>query len=273
MTSNPLDSRRIGIIGAGAMGGALCRGMVKSEAVKPDQIMVYDPIGEKCRELQESLKVHTASDIGNLISTCEILILAVKPHLAVPVLEELSDFLSKKKLIISIAAGVKIESLEKAASNQLPVIRAMPNTPAQISKGACAYCRGSHARDEHAEVARAVFETVGIAVEVDEKLMDAVTGLSGSGPAYIFLVIEALTDGGVKAGLPRDVSLQLAAQTVLGAAQMVMELNLHPAVLKDRVTTPGGTTITGLSVLEETGLRSAFIKAVEAATRRAAELG
>lgn len=272
--SNPLENRRIGIIGAGEMGSALCRGMVESGEVNPKQILVTDPVNDKPRRLESSLGVQSVTTNAGLVKESDLILLAVKPHLAVPVLQKLGSWPDTGKLLISIAAGISSHRLEDAVKPyEVPVIRAMPNTPAQVRAGACAISRGRYAQDEHAELARAIFETVGVAVEVEERLMDAVTGLSGSGPAYVFLVIEALTDGGVKAGLPRDVSLKLAAQTVLGAARMVIELNLHPAALKDRVTTPGGTTITGLSVLEEAGARSAFIKAVEAGTRRSSELG
>jgi pyrroline-5-carboxylate reductase len=179
----------------------------------------------------------------------------------------------KPRLVISIAAGITLAALEDAAGVQDRVIRAMPNTPALVGKGAAGFCLGTRATREDAAVAKHLLGSTGLAVEVPERLMNAVTGLSGSGPAYIYLVIEALADGGVRMGIPRADAIQLAAQTVLGAAAMVMETGQHPAVLKDMVTSPGGTTIAGLAELERNGLRSALIEAVTAATRRADELG
>jgi pyrroline-5-carboxylate reductase len=174
--------------------------------------------------------------------------------------------------VVSIAAGVPVFEIEAVLPHS-PVIRVMPNTPVQVGAGAVAFCRGTRATDEHAALVRQVFEAGGICVEVTEAQLDAVTGLSGSGPAYACLIIEALADGGVRMGLPRAVAQQLAAQTLLGTAKLVMESGEHPGVLKDRVATPGGTTIAGLAALEEAGVRSALIKAVEAASRRSAELG
>ncbi|MBC8125803.1 MAG: pyrroline-5-carboxylate reductase, partial [Gloeobacteraceae cyanobacterium ES-bin-144] len=179
----------------------------------------------------------------------------------------------KPVLVISIAAGITVAALETAAASQIRVIRAMPNTPALVGKGAAGYCIGTRATAEDAETARVILGSVGLAVAVPERLMDAVTGLSGSGPAYIYLVIEAMADGGVRQGLPREDALRLAAQTVLGAAAMVLETGKHPAVLKDMVTSPGGTTIAGLAELERRGLRAALIEAVVAASQRATELG
>jgi pyrroline-5-carboxylate reductase len=179
----------------------------------------------------------------------------------------------KSVLVISIAAGITLSALEATASEQFRLIRAMPNTPALIGKGAAGYCLGSNATGDDAKTARCLLEAVGLAVEVPERLMDAVTGLSGSGPAYVYLMIEALADGGVCAGLPRADALRLATQTVIGAACMVQETGEHPAILKDMVTSPGGTTIAGLAALERHGVRSALIEAVGAASRRATELG
>jgi pyrroline-5-carboxylate reductase len=177
------------------------------------------------------------------------------------------------RLVISIAAGLTLAALEDSAAENFRIIRAMPNTPALVGQGAAAYCLGTRATAEDSQIAKSLLGAVGIAIEVPERLMDAVTGLSGSGPAYIYLVIEALADGGVRAGIPRVDALRLAAQTVLGAASMVVETGDHPAVLKDMVTSPGGTTIAGLAVLERHGVRSALIEAVSAATQRATELG
>jgi pyrroline-5-carboxylate reductase len=202
-----------------------------------------------------------------------VLVLAVKPGVVPAVLDELSGAVTANQLVLSLAAGVTVAQLEERLPQGTPVIRVMPNTAAQVGEGAAAFCRGTHAGPEDAALAQEVLSAGGRCVEVTEPQMDAVTGLSGSGPAYVCLIIEALADGGVRMGLPRDVALTLAAQTVLGAAKLVRDTGDHPAVWKDRVATPGGTTIAGLAALEEAGVRSGLIKAVEAATRRSAELG
>jgi pyrroline-5-carboxylate reductase len=272
-----LREKRIGIIGAGAMGGALCRGLVSSQAALPNRILVSDPHTEQAQTLQRSLGVKVADSNLQVAKYTDIIILAVKPHTVTPVLDEIAEALHRDggkplPLLISIAAGVRLETIEAHLNVPLPVVRAMPNTPAQVGLGACAYCRGPHADDEHTAQAAQIFNSVGTAIEVPETMMDAVTALSGSGPAYIYLLIEALVDGGVKVGLPRSVAQQLAAQTVLGAAKMVIETGMHPAQLRDMVTTPGGSTITALAALEHSGLRAALIDAVERAAIRSREL-
>ena len=272
-----LQNKKIAIIGAGAMGSALCRGLVHGNAASPDLIFVSDPHIGHVEALQSTLGVQNALDNRGAARCADILVLAVKPYNVAPVLEEIGDALQRDTgtdlpLLISIAAGCPLAKLEAMCQTPVPVIRAMPNTPAQVGKGACAFCRGTHALDEHARQAEQVFRSVGTALEVPESLMDAVTALSGSGPAYIYLMIEALVDGGVKVGLPREIAHQLAAQTVLGAAQMVIETGLHPAQLKDMVTTPAGTTIEALAALEKSGLRAALIDAVVRATARSREL-
>ncbi|HZO90624.1 MAG TPA: pyrroline-5-carboxylate reductase [Chthonomonadaceae bacterium] len=272
-----LRDKRIGIIGAGAMGGALCRGIVHEGAAPANRILVSDPHAAHVQKLQQTLGVKVAESNSQVAKYTDIIILAVKPYMVATVLDEIRDALKRDEgkplpLIISIAAGIHIDKLEAHLNAPLPVVRAMPNTPAQVGKGACAYCRGTHADDAHTAQAAAIFEAVGIAVEVPESWMDAVTALSGSGPAYVYLMIEALVDGGVKVGLPREVAHQLAAQTVLGAAQMVIETGMHPAQLRDMVTTPAGSTIVALAALEHSGLRAALIDAVERATARSREL-
>src|SRR5581483_12359307 len=262
-----LRDKRIGIIGAGAMGSALCRGIVHAGAAPANRILVSDPHTAHVQKLQETLGVKVAESNSQVAKYTDIIILAVKPYMVATVLDEIRDALKRDEgkplpLIISIAAGIHIDKLEAHLNAPLPVVRAMPNTPAQVGKGACAYCRGTHADDAHTAQAAAIFEAVGIAVEVPESWMDAVTALSGSGPAYVYLMIEALVDGGVKVGLPREVAHQLAAQTVLGAAQMVIETGMHPAQLRDMVTTPAGSTIVALAALEHSGLRAALIDAV-----------
>lgn len=272
-----LRDKRIGIVGAGAMGSALCRGLVHEGAASANRIIVSDLHPAHVQALQQSLNVKVAADNNQVAKYTDIIVLAVKPYTVTAVLEEIAESLKRDEgkplpLLISIAAGIRIETLESLLPAPLPVIRAMPNTPAQVGMGACAYCRGTHADDEHLKQAAAIFNAVGTALEVPETMMDAVTALSGSGPAYVYLMIEALVDGGVKVGLPRDVAHQLAAQTVLGAAQMVIETKMHPAQLRDMVTTPAGTTIAAIAALEHSGLRAALIDAVERATARAREL-
>ncbi len=279
--SSSLGENRIAIIGVGAMGGALCRGLVHSRIVAANQIIVSDPHAPHVQELARSLGVVAAEDNLHAARNAEIVVLAVKPYNIAPVVTEIAEGLVRNghaPLLISIAAGVptsRIEALLETlpVSPPTPVIRAMPNTPAQVGKGACAYCKGTLAGAEHMAQAGDIFRSFGIAVEVPEELMDAVTALSGSGPAYIYLMIEALIDGGVRAGLPRDIASQLASQTVLGAAQMVIETGKHPAQLRDMVTTPAGTTIEAIASLEHSGLRAALIDAIAKAAARSREMG
>ncbi len=263
----------LGVIGCGKMGTALVGGAIRSGAVAAANVIGVDPY--------QGARDHFANTTGARVSTeisalaeCGVILLCTKPLDVRSALNEVSQSSAGSPLlVISIAAGITISALELAAAGHIRVIRAMPNTPALVGKGAAAFCLGSQATAEDAETARLLLEAVGLAVAVPERLMDVVTGLSGSGPAYVYLMIEALADGGVSAGLPRADALRLAAQTVLGAAAMVLETGEHPAVLKDMVTSPGGTTIAGLAELERRGLRSALIEAVGAATRRAVELG
>jgi len=264
---------KLGIIGCGKMGTALVEGAIRSGAVAAADVTGVDPVQGAREHFAKATGAAVAAEISAL-SGCDVILLCTKPYDVVAALREISIAgHATPRLIISIAAGITLPALETAASANIRIIRAMPNTPALVGKGAAAYCLGTRATREDAECARKLLGAVGLAVEVPERLMDAVTGLSGSGPAYVYLVIEALADGGVSAGLPRADALQLAAQTVLGAAAMVLETGSHPAALKDMVTSPGGTTIAGLAELERHGLRSALIEAVGAATRRAEELG
>ncbi len=204
----------------------------------------------------------------------DVLFLAVKPQQIAQALGNLRGKVGPGKLVVSIAAGVRLATLAEGLGNTaVPLVRVMPNTPCLVGQGASAYCLGSHATEEHGRLVKQLLEAVGIAFPVDEKLLDAVTGLSGSGPAFVYVMIEALSDGGVRMGLPRNVATALAAQTVRGAAEMVLRTGEHPGVLKDRVTSPGGTTIAGIQALEAGGLRAALMAAVEAAARRSAELG
>lgn len=254
------------------MGTALVGGAIRSGVVAAADVMGVDPQQGARDEFAQATGARVGTEISALAGSGVILV-CTKPHDVAAALKQAGDACKgDPALVISIAAGITLAALQAAAGG-MRVIRAMPNTPALVGKGAAAYCLGSTATGEDAATAAGLLGAVGLAVEVPERLMDAVTGLSGSGPAYVYLVIEALADGGVRSGLPRVDALKLAAQTVLGAAAMVMETGEHPAVLKDQVTSPGGTTIAGLAELESHGLRAALIDAVTAATRRAAELG
>lgn len=275
--ASALHDKRIGVIGAGAMGGALCRGLVSASAAPASRILVSDPHTAHVEQLRRTLGIRVATSNSQVARFSDIIVLAVKPHMVKTVLDEIGDAVARDgsrsaPLLISIAAGVRVETVEAHLKAPIPVVRAMPNTPAQVGCGACAYCRGSHADDEHTAQAAEIFRSVGTAVEVPESMLDGVTALSGSGPAYVYLMIEALVDGGVKVGLPREIASELAAQTVLGAAKMVIETGMHPAQLRDMVTTPAGTTIAALAALEHSGLRAALIDAVECAAARSREL-
>ena len=265
---------RLGIIGCGKMGTALVQGALRAGVVSAEEVLGYDPYQISRDAFAEATAVNVTRDLAELAAMSEVILLCTKPQEISSALAELSLAANgKSTLVISIAAGVTLASLESGAPENFRIIRAMPNTPALVGRGAAGYCLGNRASTEDGQTAESLLAAVGIAVSVPEKLMDAVTGLSGSGPAYVYLIIEALADGGVRSGLPRTHALQLAAQTVFGAAAMVLETGEHPAVLKDMVTSPGGTTIAGLAELEARGLRAALIEAVTAATRRATELG
>jgi pyrroline-5-carboxylate reductase len=217
--------------------------------------------------------VKGTTDNLEVVKRSDILILAVKPQIMKPVVEEMAEFLDISKLIISIAAGVSLDAIESCAKKELKLIRVMPNICVSVREGVSAISRGRHAQEEDLMIAKAIFDSVGKSLFIDEYLLDAVTGLSGSGPAYIFIIIDALADAGVKVGLTRNDSLLLASQTVLGASKMLIETGEHPGKLKDLVTSPGGTAISGLHALEEGGLRTALMNAVEVATERARVLG
>jgi pyrroline-5-carboxylate reductase len=264
---------KLGVIGCGKMGTALVGGAIRAGVVQAAEVSGYDPYEPSRVFFGERTGAGVGDDLARL-SGCEVLLLCTKPGDVAGALASLGGLAAgDPPLVISIAAGVTLSALEKAAPAGFRLVRAMPNTPALVGQGAAGYCLGAGAGAADGKVAAALLGAVGLAVEVPERLLDAVTGLSGSGPAYVYLVIEALADGGVRMGLPRAAALQLAAQTVAGAAAMVLETGEHPASLKDQVTSPGGTTIAGLAELERCGVRSALIEAVTAATRRAAELG
>lgn len=263
---------RLAVIGAGAMGSAIARGVIAAGLFAPDRITMADVDESRLAALAAELGVETTSDNARAVSGAGAVVIAVKPGMVSGVLAGIRGAVSPSHLVISFAAGVRLDSIENGLPEGAGVVRAMPNTPCLIGAGATGYSRGSAATDAQAALARKLFEAVGMAVEVPESLMEAVTGLSGSGPAYIYLMIEAMSDAGVRVGLPRDIALKLAGQTVLGAARMVVETGEHPARLKDQVTSPGGTTIAAIDVLEHSGFRSALMEAVKAAAKRAEEL-
>jgi len=264
---------KFAVMGCGKMGTALVAGAIRAGAVSAQSVVGFDPNPEAGAAFADVTGASTVSDASAAVADAGAVLLCVKPQDAAHVIAGLAASDSGHKLLISVVAGVSLSTLQAAAPASWRVIRAMPNTPALVGKGATAFCRGERATDDDATLAIRLFSSVGIAMEVPERLMDAVTGLSGSGPAYGFLCIEALADGGVAAGLPREQAMTLATQTLLGAAAMVTETGTHPAVLKDAVASPGGTTIAGIEALEKGGLRTALISAVLAAAKRAGELG
>jgi len=263
---------KLGFIGCGKMATALAEGVLKANAFTKEGIIVTDKFPAAVKSLVEKTGVMAAVDNAALAAAADAIVLCVKPGDALDALKSTRDSLAGK-LVISILAGVTIDTLQKAAGDKVRIIRVMPNTPALIHKGAAAYSLGHSATEADSALVEKIFSAVGTVFQVKEGLLDVVTGLSGSGPAYVYVVVEALADAGVLMGLPRDLALQLAAQTVSGAAGMVLQTGLHPAQLKDQVTSPGGTTIAGLEALEAAGIRSAFLSAVRAATERSRELG
>jgi pyrroline-5-carboxylate reductase len=266
------SARRFGFIGSGKMATALIKGMLRAELAPVDAVCASDPLPAARESLHAETGVVVFDSNHDIAARCDVLVLAVKPQNIRQVLDELRPFVTAKHLVVSVAAGVTIASIVERLGPAARVVRVMPNTPALIGAGASAYALGPGVGPDDAAVVSAFLSAVGVAVCVAESLLDAVTGLSGSGPAFVYLMVEALSDGGVRAGLPRDVATLLAAQTVAGAARMVRETGLHPGVLKDQVASPGGTTIAGLHALERGGVRGAIIDAVEAATKRSAEL-
>ncbi|MFC5862023.1 pyrroline-5-carboxylate reductase [Acidicapsa dinghuensis] len=267
-----LPNVRIAVLGTGKMGGILLQAFLKQNLFATDQIHATVAHEEKAMALSTQWGVDVSTD--NLAATrdADLILLGVKPFQVPDLIAQIRPALTKKKTIVSFAASVKTAAIEEAAGIDIPVIRAMPNTPSALGAGISGLCRGRYVTDEQMELARRIFETVGRTVTVDEKHMDAVTGLSASGPAFIYIILESLAEAGVKVGLPRDTATLLAAQTTLGAAKMVLDTGYHPALLKDAVTTPAGCTIDGILELEEGGLRVTLIKAVMRATQRAKEL-
>ncbi len=264
---------KIGFLGAGKMATALARGFVNAKIVTTKQLFAADPFATAREYFTKETGAKTVAANLAVAQAASVLILATKPDQVAAALAEISGAFTKKHLLISIAAGVTISKLENNLPAGARVIRVMPNTPALVGAGASAFALGKNATAADGELAKKLLSAVGIAMQVKENLLDAVTGLSGSGPAYVYQFIEALSDGGVAAGLPRDIATKLAAQTVLGGAKMVLETGQHPGALKDQVTSPGGTTIEGLHALEKGKLRATVISAVRAATEKSKKLG
>ncbi|MBW4464729.1 MAG: pyrroline-5-carboxylate reductase [Pegethrix bostrychoides GSE-TBD4-15B] len=262
-------SIQLGMIGGGVMGEALLSRLLAQEIYRPEQVIVSEPQAQRREVLAERYKILVTPD-NQAASETPILLLAIKPQLFEVVTQPLSPRVGQ--LVLSILAGLPLRRLEAAFPGQ-PVVRSMPNTPATVGAGITAIAAGSQAQHEHLALARQIFAAVGEVVEVPESLLDAVTGLSGSGPGYLAVIVEAMIDGGVAVGLPRPIATQLAVQTLRGTAELLQAQNLHPAQLKDQVTSPGGTTIAGIAQLEQAGVRSALIEAIRAACRRSQELG
>lgn len=270
-----MNSKKIAIIGGGNMGVAMARGILQTKWATADRMMIAEPLKERLehiRGLAHGIRAsHSNLEAANW---ADVVLLSVKPQIMGHVLDEIKPALKDNKLVISVAAGISTEYIEKKSGGSVPVIRAMPNIAAVVRESATAICRGKFATDKDLTTARHIFESVGIVVEIDEEtLMDAVTGLSGTGPMYVFQILEGLSDAGVKVGLSRDIANMLAVQTLIGSSKLIKETKEHPAKLKDLVTSPGGTAISALHSLEKNGLKALLIDAVEVACKRSSELG
>jgi pyrroline-5-carboxylate reductase len=270
--AHKLSDKKLAVFGAGKLGGILLRAYLKQGLFAPKRVTATVKHAERATFLSKDLGVAVTNDNRQAAHGADIVLLCVKPQVVADVLTEIAPELTDKTLVISVAASVPTTFIEQHLSAKVPVVRAMPNTPAAVGCGMTGICRGSHAAPEHLEMARTMFDAVGRTVALDEKNMDAVTGLSASGPAFAYIILESLAEAGVKVGLPRDVATLLAAQTMKGAASVVLDTGDHPALLKDAVTTPAGCTIDGILELEEGKLRVTLIKAVVKATQRAGEL-
>lgn len=268
-----LKNVKLALIGAGQMGGALLKGLLDAKRLSPNDIVVSDPNMERINQLRLEFGINTAKDNLSAVGECNVVLLAVKPQLIDGVLAEIADGLSRDNTLISIAAGISTSRIYSIVKKNVPVLRVMPNTPALVGRGMAVISPGKYATKLSEEIAEALLSSVGEVVFLDEKYQNQATAINGSGPAYVFLFAEALIDAGVKVGLPRDVSAKLVIETIIGAAVMLKETNKHPAVLKDMVASPGGTTIAALKVFEGGGLRGVTFKAVEEAVKRAEELG
>jgi pyrroline-5-carboxylate reductase len=267
-----LSQLRVAVLGAGKMGGILLQAFLKQQMLAPGQLRATVAHADRAAALSAQWGVDVSTNNVEAVRQSDVVLIGVKPFQVPALVAEIKPALTPKKLLISFAASVRTEAIEEAAGIDIPVIRAMPNTPSMLGAGIAALCRGKFVSEPQMALASRIFEAVGRTVIVDEKHMDAVTGLSASGPAFIYIILESLAEAGVKVGLPRDIATLLAAQTTFGAAKMVLETGYHPALLKDAVTTPAGCTIDGILELEEGGLRVTLIKAVMRATQRAKEL-
>jgi len=263
----------IGFLGAGKMATALAKGFLRAELITAKSLVASDPVSAACAAWGRETEAATTASNLEVVKTANVLVLAVKPDQVGTVLSEIRPGFTPNHLLLSIAAGVTLTRLETALGPGARVIRVMPNTPALVGASASAFALGTNASAEDGALAQKLLSAVGLAFQIKESLLDAVTGLSGSGPAYVYVAIEALSDGGVAAGLPREIATKLAAQTVLGSAKMVLETRLHPGALKDMVASPGGTTIEGLHELERGQFRATLMNAVRAATDRARRIG
>lgn len=269
---NKLAGKRLAVLGAGKIGGILLQAFLRHKLISPGQVRATVRHAEKARALAKSLRISVTTDNRAAVEKADIILLCVKPQTVKDVLEEIRPTVTPTQLIISVAASVPTAYLEERLVDGVPVVRAMPNTPCAIGAGMTGLASGKHSKPGHLEIAQTLFDAAGRTVVVDEKLMDAVTGLSASGPAFIYILLESLAEAGVKVGLPRDIATLLAAQTMYGAARVVLETGEHPARLKDAVTTPAGCTIDGILELEDGKVRVTLIKAVVKATQRAREL-
>ncbi|GIW80545.1 MAG: pyrroline-5-carboxylate reductase [Gemmatales bacterium] len=261
-----------GFLGAGKLATALAKGWLNAGLIAPENALASDPLPEARHAFEEQTNLHATHDNRQVVEQSDLLVLAVKPQSMATLLKGIQDVVSDRHLIVSVAAGITIKQIEHALGKPRRLVRVMPNTPCLVGASASAFAPSESATEQDIALVDRLFNAVGRAFRVPENLLDAVTGLSGSGPAFVYAVIEALSDGGVRVGLPRDIATVLAAQTVFGSAKMVLETSLHPGQLKDMVTSPGGTTIAGLHAMEKGGLRAALIDAVVAATNRAREL-
>jgi len=272
-----LKNKKIGFIGGGNMAEAMIKGLLSASFIEAKNIFVSEPSEAKRDTLHAEYKIKVSADNRELVKKCDIIILAVKPQIVQKVLRDIASLVGRDKLVISIAAGVPIaimdDVLRGGKNKKFSIVRTMPNTPALVQEGVTAIASGEHVRKIDVKIAHRIFEAVGRTVDVEEDQLDAVTGLSGSGPAYIFMLIEALSDAGVKMGLSREVANTLTIQTVLGSAKLARESGKHPGELKDMVTSPAGTTISGLHALEEGSFHTTLMNAVEDATLRSRELG
>ncbi|MBX6358486.1 pyrroline-5-carboxylate reductase [Pseudacidobacterium ailaaui] len=267
-----LSQLRVAVLGAGKMGGILLQAFLKQQLFTSDQLTATVAHEERAQVLSAQWGVEVTTDNLAAAKSADLILLGVKPFQVADLIAHLQPVLNPEKMLVSFATGVKTETMEQAAGVALPIVRSMPNTPSMLGVGMTALCRGRYVSDEQMALASRIFETIGRTVIVDEKHMDAVTALSASGPAYIYIILESLAEAGVKVGLPRDTATLLAAQMTFGAAKMVLDTGYHPALLKDAVTTPAGCTIDGILELEEGGLRVTLIKAVMRAAQRAKEL-